>query len=177
MKRYNIWIGIGVFALIVTAFLIHQQYRKQEFIHYLEQVEECFINVDSLQELSLKANQAGMSGDHVLERELTDTMIQRSAEFLEPFKSISVRSGALKKMHAKLLDLNDATHQLLVFRSDSIRQIQENSTNQEETQKKVQEFWDFQEKNKTLFRNLSDELHKYGKRVGVDPAQYLKHFL
>jgi hypothetical protein len=177
VKRYNLWIGIGIFAIIVTTLLIYQQHRKQEFVHYLQQVEACFLEIDSLQELSLKANQAAMSGDHVREMELTQTMIERSEAFLEPFQTISVPSGALMKMHAKLLELNDGTHQLLVFRSESIRQLQDVSISAEEKQQRVEEFWKRQEDNKTLFRMLSEELHKYGKRVGVDPAIYLKHFL
>lgn len=175
-EHYKIWIGMSVFAVIVTSLLIYQQYRKQEFIHYLQQVEECFKSVDSLQELSLKVNQAGIAGDEMQALELTQTMIQRSEEFLAPFKEIAVHSDALKKMHDKLLDLNQKTHDLLIVRSDSMSQMQDKSMTPEMKQKKIEEFWALEDSNKTLYRSLNDELQKYGKRVGVDPAKYLKHF-
>lgn len=176
-KRRGIWIGIGIFTVLIVSVLIYQQIRKQEFIHYLEEVESCFISIDSLQELSLKANQAGISGDHVREMELTGTMIQRSEEFLKPFEAITVRSRTLQAIHARLLELNQATHRLLIYRSEAIRRMQDNSLSAEEKQTEANEFWAFQEKNKTLFRSVSEDLQAYGKRVGVDPAAYLKHLL
>lgn len=176
MTRAKMYLRLTLFILIVTSLLVCQQHKRNELITYLQAINTCFTEMESLQKISIEASKAGMSGDQAKEMEINTNLLRQSEAFLIPFTQIETSSRAIAKIHTMLTELNQSTHELLVYRIEVLNKIKDGTLSNDEKQDNVALFWQMQSENQKLYRRLGDLLHKFAKQRGIKISEYLSNF-
>lgn len=176
MSRVKMYLRLMLFILIVTSLLLYQQHRKNELITYLQAINTCFTDMESLQKISIEASKAGMSGNQAKEMEINADLLRRSEAFLLPFTQVETPGRAIANIHTLLVELNQSTHELLVYRIEVLSKIKDGALSNDEKQTTVALFWQMQSENQKLYRKLGDLLHKQAKQCGIKIPDYLSNF-
>ncbi|MCK4258031.1 MAG: hypothetical protein KAX49_03585 [Halanaerobiales bacterium] len=175
MKILKSWFPLIIFLILVVFFINYQELRKKELITYLSSVDQCFSELELIQELSFEADQAGIQGDYDKELELNSKLISLSENSQLHIKNISFKSRYITRLQKELIELNNNTHLVLLNRNQLLNQIKNDSLTIEEKEKAMDNYWSLNEKNEILIQKFTVDLHRYIEKFSINPEEYLKH--